>query len=167
MRKLKYVKLFENFESLKMNSDGSLEGIDIQPQEWGNLKRYVFSKEDQKSYFDFCKLTSVESGIELRDSAMLNFIFLPNEVAHKGLPYVTFWTTKSGGKEFIEWSVGHNGTSKNPKPLAQFIMRMNVKNKPLQAIENVILQECPILKTEGISSEDEFQDWISKYSRKI
>ena len=165
MRKLKYVKLFENFENLKLNSDGSLDGIDIQPQDWGKLKRYVFSKKDEQSYFEFCKLASIESGYELSDYLTLNFMFLPNETTLRGLPYVTFWT-KSDGKEYIEWSVGHDGTSKDPKPIAQFIGRMNIKNSNVQRIENIILEECPILKAEGVSSEDEFQDWISKYSRK-
>ena len=172
MKKLKYVQLFENFQNLKLNTDGSLDGIDIEPQDWGKFKRYVFSKKDQQSYLQFLKLASIESGIELRDTAMLNFIFLPNETAIKGLPYVTFYTNKSSGKEFIEWFIGqewHNGIyygkSKDSKPLAQFIGSMNIKNTNVQRIENMILEQCPILKAEGISSEDEFQDWISKFTR--
>ena len=179
MRKLKYVKMFENFDTNQpiLLPDGTIEGIQAKPSPWGKYKRYVFAKYPEE--INYVDSSVIVNGMEEFEefakivgtnlhliSGLRNFIFLPGQTSHSAYPYFSFNTENNGGKECIGWVIGHNGSDKHEKPLIQFGGSHTIERKSLEVLENMILDECPIMKHKTYESEEDFQQWLSRFQRK-
>jgi len=179
MRKLKYVKLFENFTTT-LSEDGYLNEIQAMPSSFGKYRRYVFGNEplsfkvdssvkinDREAYLELAKIVGINIEFTKGNYTLLNVVFLPEFKGFgdkKDLPYVTFYTEGFGsdrsGKESIEWA--DHGIRKT-----SFVGGMNISGQPKIAIENILLEEA---KKIGIfrsstKEEKEFDEWLLSIDR--
>jgi hypothetical protein len=174
MRKLKYVKLFENFTTT-LNEDGYLTEIQSMPSSFGKYRRYVFGKEplsfkvdssvkinDRESYLELSKIVGINIDFTMNNNTLLNVVFLPEFNGFgdkKDLPYVTFYTEGFGsdrkGKESIMWND------------SGFINGMNISGKPVIAIENILLEEATKIGISrcSTSEEEDFDEWLLTIDR--
>jgi hypothetical protein len=178
MRKLKYVKLFENFTTT-LSEDGHLNEIQAMPSSFGKYRRYVFGNEplsfkvdssvkinDREAYLELAKIVGINIEFTKGNYTLLNVVFLPEFKGFgdkKDLPYVTFYTegfgSDRGGKESIMW-VG------NEKEMS-FVGGMNISGKPKIAIENILLEEAKKIGIFRCSTkeEKEFDEWLLSIDR--
>jgi hypothetical protein len=174
MRKLKYVKLFENFTTT-LNEDGYLTEIQAVASTFGKYRRYVFGKaplsfkvdssvkiNDKESYLELAKIIDINIDFPVYNNNLLNVVFLPEFNGFgkkKDLPYVTFYTEGFGsdrkGEESIMWID------------SGFINGMNISDKPKTAIENILLEEAKKIGIFRCSTIEEknFDEWLLTIDR--